>query len=171
MTGPTRDRLLVVAVLAVVVALVVGATLVPLSSGVPSPPTVSGDESRTLVVETAEEDRTVLSIPVELGDTVVLEYTHSVEKTPVRDVYTVSEEGLAMVRMEFQSYGAGLPSTADVETTENGTFVYEPPDTRPGPLFVSPGEVAGHDLVVDGTRYDLVERVDGESVVFTLETA
>lgn len=128
----------------------------------------SDDPADLAVVVTDGEGETLLAVPVEPGDSVVLAYTHSVEKTPVRDVYEVRESGLVLTRTEFQSYGAGLPSTADV-TLENGTFVHEVPATDPGPLAVSPGEVAGHELVVGDERIDLVDRADGETVVLAVE--
>ncbi|SEW02570.1 DUF1850 domain-containing protein [Halobacterium jilantaiense] len=143
-----RTRLAVVAVVALAVATALAAVAVP------------GD--RVLVVEDTDTGETYLTAPVEDGSTVALEYTHSVEKTRVYDEYTVRGDVLVMTRMEFESYGWGLPSRANV-TEENGTFVYDPPGetTR---LTVAPGRVAGHRLHVDGETYDLVALADGESV-------
>ena len=126
--------------------------------------------SQQVLVVTDDEGKTVQSIPVEENATVVLEYTHSVEKTTVRDIYVVREEGLAMTRMEFRSYGAGLPARADVEITDDGTFIYELPADDPSPLHVATGEIAGHELIVDGDRYDLVDLADGGTVTLTVET-
>lgn len=127
--------------------------------------------TQPMLVVADEEGETLLSIPVETGDTVVLEYTHSVEKTTVRDVYTVRHEGIVLTRMEFSSYGAGLPSNAPVERTDEGTFVYEPPGMEPGELLVSTGEIAGHELLLDDRRYDLVEHADGGTVVLSVENS
>jgi hypothetical protein len=117
---------------------------------------------RVLVVEDTDTGETYLTAPVEDGSTVALEYTHSVEKTRVYDEYTVHGDVLEMTRMEFESYGWGLPSRANV-TEENGTFVYDPPGetTR---LTVAPGRVAGHRLHVDDETHDLVALTDAESV-------
>lgn len=147
-------------------------TIAVLSAGctaatAPTTETEPAPQSELVVTDTDGEP--LLAVPVELGDTVVLEYTHSVEKTTVRDVYEVHEDGIVMTQMEFQSFGAGLPSTADVEKTENGTFIYEPSDTEVRSLFVSPGEQAGHELLVGDQRYDLVEMADGETVVLTVD--
>ncbi|MBX0322407.1 DUF1850 domain-containing protein [Halomicroarcula sp. F13] len=121
---------------------------------------------RTLVVEDAETGETYLTVPVENGTTVALEYTHSVEKTRVYDGYTVRGDRLVMTRMEFESYGWGLPSRANV-TRENGTLVYDPPGvyTR---LTVAPGSVAGHRLHVGDRTYDLVALTDERSVTLHL---
>ncbi|MBX0296019.1 DUF1850 domain-containing protein [Haloarcula nitratireducens] len=117
---------------------------------------------RVLVVEDAQTGETYLTAPVENGTTVALEYTHSVEKTRVYDGYTVDGDRLVMTRMEFESYGWGLPSGANV-TRENGTFVYDPPGalTR---LTVAPGSVADHRLHVGNRTYDLVALTDERSV-------
>ncbi|GGO03415.1 DUF1850 domain-containing protein [Haloarcula pellucida] len=121
---------------------------------------------RVLVVEDAENGEPYLTAPVENGTTVALEYTHSVEKTRVYDGYTVRGDRLVMTRMEFESYGWGLPSGANV-TRENGTLVYDPPGayTR---FTVAPGAVAGHRLHVGDRTYDLVALSDERSVTLHL---
>jgi len=117
---------------------------------------------RTLVVEDTETGETYLTSPVSNGTVVALEYTHSVEKTSVYDEYTVRGDRLVMTRMEFESYGWGLPARENV-TQENGTFVFDPEGeyTR---ITVTPGPVAGHDLLVAGARHDLVEMTDERAV-------
>jgi hypothetical protein len=119
-----------------------------------------------LVVEDAETGETYLDVPVENGSTVALAYTHSVEKTPVYEAYTVRGDRLEMTRMEFESYGWGLPSGANVTRT-NGTFTYDPPGSYER-LTVAPGRVAGHRLHVDDRRYDLVALSDGRSVTLSI---
>jgi len=122
---------------------------------------------RTLVVERGETGETLLSRPVENGTTVALEYTHSVEKSRVYDGYTVRGDKLEMTRMEFESYGWGLPAGANV-TRQNGTLVYDPPGAVTE-LYVSPGEIAGHRLHVGDRTYDLVEVSGGHSVRLHVE--
>ncbi|WP_254272691.1 DUF1850 domain-containing protein [Haloarcula marina] len=117
---------------------------------------------RVLVVEDTETGETYLQTPVENGTTVALEYTHSVEKTRVYDGYTVRGDRLVMTRMEFESYGWGLPSGANV-TRENGTLVYDPPGSY-ARVTVAPGSVAGHRLHVGTETYDLVALSDERAV-------
>lgn len=123
----------------------------------------TGTDDRLLLVEDAETGEQLLAVPVTEETTVALNYTHSVEKTPVLDVYEVNGTELEMVRMEFHSYGAGLPARADVNVTENGTFVFDP-DGSYDTLYVTPGRIAGHELIVGDRRYDLVDLSDGRSV-------
>ena len=158
MTDPGRSGLAVAgALLAVAVAVAAGA----LAGG------TAGDPA--LVVE-SEDGTELLTVPVEENSTVVLSYTHSVEKTPVRDVYAVRDGGLTMTYTEFSSYGAGLPSTAPVERSGNGSYVYRPPDRHYEEVWVATGHVAGHELVVDGERYDLVGLADGGTVRLRVTT-
>lgn len=136
----------------VAVALVGGAAALP------------GD--RALVVEDAASGERLLTVPVEDGSTVAIEYTHSVEKTRVLDVYAIDGDRLVMTRMEFESYGWGLPAAADVELV-NGTFVAHP-DWSDTELYVAPGRIAGHQLHVDDRSYDLAARSDGDPVRITV---
>lgn len=127
-------------------AAAVGAGLIGFSSTKP-----------VLIVEDTTTGEQYLTDPVENGSTVGLEYMHSVEKSRVYDEYRVEGQTLVNTRMEFESYGWGLPSGVNV-TKVDGIFVYEPDDpiTELSRLSVSPGEIAGHTLIIDGNRYDLV---------------
>lgn len=64
----------------------------------------------TLIVTAGPPERVLwretLTDPVELR----LEYMHSVERTPVVEVYEAARRGLRLRRMEFAAAGAGLPS-------------------------------------------------------------
>lgn len=123
---------------------------------------------RALVVEDADTGERLLVEPVENETTVTLAYNHSVEGSPVRDVYAVRGDQLVMTRMEFASYGWGFPAQANV-TRENGSFVSHPDDVRLTELYVSPGYVAGHELYVGDETYDLVERSNGDAVRIHIE--
>lgn len=123
-----------------------------------------------LVVEDIEMGERYVAEPVNDGSTVALEYTHSVEKSRVYDEYRVDGQTLVNTRMEFESYGWGLPARVDV-TNVNGTLVYDPaePITELDELLVSPGRIAGHELIVDDRRYDLVAVTDGNDVRMHIE--
>lgn len=124
-----------------------------------------------VLVVTTDGGEELYSASVAEGDAVVLEYTHSVENSTVRDGYVVHEDGLAFAWMEFSSFGAGLPSEADVERTDDGLFRHEVPGNEPGQVRISTGEIAGHELIVDGERVDLVGLADGGNVVLQIQTA
>ncbi|MDR5673688.1 DUF1850 family protein [Halalkaliarchaeum sp. AArc-CO] len=121
---------------------------------------LSADQTLIVTDETGEE---LTAVDVADGAEVVIEYEHSVERTLVRDVYVVSDGKLVMDRMEFSSFGAGLPSHAEV-TQQDGRYVYDIDGQEYGTLRISTGLIADHDLVVDGTRYDLSGMADGGTV-------
>lgn len=131
---------------------------------------VAAPTGQVLVVEDADTGDNYVTHPVDDGSTVALEYTHSVEKTPVYDEYRVEGEALVNTRMEFQSYGWGLPSGVNV-TNVNGTFVYDPaePITTLEELLVSPGRIANHTLIVDDRQYDLVAETNATDVRIHVE--
>ncbi len=56
---------------------------------------------------------------------VILRYVHSVEKTPVIEVFKVKEDGIFLEKFLWQSFGAGLPLepiNAKARITEVGDF-------------------------------------------------
>jgi hypothetical protein len=130
------------------VAVLVACSLVLAGAAVAAP------VDRSLVVRDADSGATLLTVDVRGGSNVTLAYTHSVEKTPVRDEYTVEGTTLNNTKMRFQSYGWGLPSRADVRL-EDGWFVFDP-DGQYESINIQPAAVAGHRLYVDGEPYDLV---------------
>jgi len=128
----------------------------------PAGPTDATAE-KTLLVTDAETGRALLAVSVSNGTFVGLEYTHSVEKTEVLDGYRVNGTRLEMTKMVFNSFGAGLPSRVEVNRTGDGSFVFDPNGTYES-LYVAPGDVAGHELVVGDRRYDLVALSDERTV-------
>jgi len=91
-----------------------------------------------------------------------LRYVHSVERTPVIEVYRVDADGLHLVLMRFSSQGAGLPTEGYVR--EGDHFVIRT-DRRIGELPLRVSRIAGHEVVVGPHRVDLVAVAgDGSAV-------
>jgi hypothetical protein len=136
---------------------IVGATTIALSSE---------RAAATLVVADAESDKRLFEIPIDEGDEVILAYTHSVQKTPVRDIYVVEDQQLRADRSVFHSFGAGLP-TENVEQTEEGYVVDG--SGQYDKLHLVPGDIARHELVVSDHQYDLADAADGPVVLFVTD--
>lgn len=122
---------------------------------------------RVLVVADAETGERLLVRPVAENATITLAYVHSVEKTPVRDVYAVRGTALENTRMRFQSYGWGLPARADVRQVD-GWFVFDPAGTYDD-IYVTPGRIAGHELRVGDETHDLVALSSARTVHVSVE--
>ncbi|ELY50001.1 DUF1850 domain-containing protein [Natronorubrum bangense] len=122
---------------------------------------------RTLVVTDADTGEQLLEQPVDEGTEVTLAYTHSVEKTPVEDIYVVDGTTLELDRMVFHSHGAGLPTAGGIEKTDDG-FVL-PLNESYEEVVVAPRTVPGHELVVGEKRHDLVALTDGSVVITVAE--
>ncbi len=142
------------AVRVLVVVMAVGLAVTAVAAATPA--------GSALVVEDASSGEQLLATPVSNGTPVVLTYTHSVEKTPVHDVYVVRNGSLVMTRMEFQSYGWGLPARANI-SRENGSFTFDPQGSYEE-LYVKPGRTADHRLRVGNRSYDLVALSNAEGV-------
>ena len=151
---------------------ILGATLllVALAALVAAGVAAAAPTGQVLVVEDLDTGEAYVAAPVDDGSTVALEYMHSVEKSRVYDEYRVEGQTLVNTRMEFESYGWGLPSRVDVENV-NGTLVYDPagPITELETLAVSPGRIANHTLIVDDRQYDLVSETNANDVRIHIE--
>lgn len=155
--NPTR-RLLFAAVAAAIVVGIAGVGIAVVGTG----------GSDHLVV-THENGTELFSTPVSNSSQLELEYTHSVERTLVTDAYRIEDGKIVSEWMAFSSFGAGLPSDADVERVD-GRYIYEPPASSYDRVSVSTGHVAGHELRVDGETYDLVTLASGGTVRLTIES-
>ncbi|MDR7521072.1 MAG: DUF1850 domain-containing protein [Armatimonadota bacterium] len=124
--------------------------------------TLFGDPSDLEVRLTPEGDRRVLRLDVRRGDTIALHYQHSVERTPVVEVFRIEPDGLWFVEMRFASQGAGLPTEGYVR--EGNQFVQRGP-RRIGALPVRVSALAGHRVQVGPREVDLVaEFRDGTAI-------
>jgi len=57
------------------------------------------------------DGRILWSQEIKAGKELVYSHVHSVEKTPVRELFHIEGDGFHLVRAEMSSVGAGLPAT------------------------------------------------------------
>ncbi|MBI3998183.1 MAG: DUF1850 domain-containing protein [Armatimonadetes bacterium] len=101
------------------------------------------------------------------GDLIELRYLHSVERTPIVEVFRADADGMWLVMMRFTSQGAGLPTEG--YTREGGEFVLRT-NRRVGALQVRVSEIAGHQLIAGRERVDLVV-LAGDGALVSLESS
>jgi len=84
----------------------------------------------------------------------LLQYLHSVERTPVIETYQVAPTGeIFVVAMRFRSGGAGLPSGGYVR--EGDWFVLRDINRRVGVLSLQLGRSASHVVLIGPRAYAL----------------
>ncbi|MDS1271675.1 DUF1850 domain-containing protein [Lipingzhangella sp. LS1_29] len=108
---------------------------------------------------------TLWSEPVEVGERIRLEHTHSVHGRPVVEVFSVSDgDGLALEEMRFDATGANLPSRPEQIGDVTTTFVNDGDQFR----VVHHGRILGTvPLRVGGPMVDhTVTTADGVRVRF-----
>lgn len=121
-----------------------------------------------LTVEAAHPRRVLWQQAIERVVPVRLEYTHSVERTPVVEVYVADTRDLRLVRMEFVSQGAGLPSAGYVR--EGDRFVLKT-DRRLDNLVLRVSAVARPRLTVGPRMLDLLPLAgDGGTIVLAVRS-
>lgn len=110
----------------------------------------------------AEEAQTgalkAIFVPVP-GQEFYIAFTHSVNRTEVREYYELRDKSIFLTRAEYTSFGAGMPEVPEVSgstlTVENGVLRLDHINT-PMPQFIYRiGTVAAHTLHINGREIPL----------------
>ncbi|MBW6485698.1 MAG: DUF1850 domain-containing protein [Syntrophobacterales bacterium] len=96
--------------------------------------------------------------PVKRGDFFTIEYRHSSDHTPVRDLFTIDDDGeIILIEESYLWYGAGLESHPDIGITDFSGEWTRVRLHRPFPRFLlRVGEVANHVLILHGREIPLL---------------
>jgi len=110
--------------------------------------------------------------PVKRGDLFTIEYRHSSDHTPVRDLFTIGDEGeIILIEESYLWYGAGLESHPDVGKTDFSGDWTRVRLHRPFPRFLlRVGEVANHVLTLHGRDMPLLSIAKGRDSVWIRTT-
>lgn len=83
-----------------------------------------------------------------------MEFTHSVNRTAVREYYVIESDRILLTRAEYSSFGAGMPEVPEVSgstlTLEKGILHLRGIDTPMDSLVYRIGTVAAHTLHING---------------------
>ena len=116
LAAPVRRRTRAVAIGLTLMAMATAAVIWTQSSG--------GDGPRLVVIEQPAGD-VVYERSIEVGDTFVLEHTHSVTKRLVVETFSVADtETIAIEELWFDEFGPNLPAGAEV-FDHDVTFLHE----------------------------------------------
>jgi hypothetical protein len=134
--------------------------------------TVTGEDLPVLSIRDCRSGRIVLEIPVSYGQPFVLRYTHSVDLTPVFEVFRpVKDRGILLVETYFRMFGAGMGHWEGhgVVVEEEGWIRIKDIDRMLGSFFLRVGSRGvDHTLLVNGKEWDLSGIAEGRLVEIAL---
>lgn len=127
-----------------------------------------------LVLRDFQTNQVYARYPIRPGDEFSIEFKHSVNKTPVRDVYRITEDGqFHNVRCIYYGFGAGVQTQLEEGETlsyQDGAMIIDNIQKYYAQLTYSLVPISTHVLRVGGEEVFLPELIDGEAVlVFTIE--
>lgn len=112
-----------------------------------------------LVLSELETGEVFLSLPVSDGDRFSVTFVHSVNQTPVTDVFEVRGSDIYVVECRFYGFGAGVqteyPDGVTYTYAEDGAIVATGYNILCKDLIYCVGMVSDHILEFDDTEYSL----------------
>lgn len=103
-----------------------------------------------LVIENMSTDEQLFIQEVEYGERFEVNYIHSVERSPVSEVFEVRSDGIYTMESHTESFGAGMPYEGDDVEIKNGTFIIKNINRKVhgGTLRIRPSSVFPHHIVI-----------------------
>ncbi len=114
-----------------------------------------------LVLKNGDTGKIIRVFPVQEGDEFAVTFVHSVNKSPVTEVYRITRDGIYVVRTIYYAFGAGVLS----ELTDgqrlaygaDGGMIVSGFNRRLDPLSYIVGTVSDHTLQIGGEVISLRE--------------
>lgn len=127
-----------------------------------------------LVLSNRDSGQVYAEYPVENGDTFAVEFVHSVNKSPVRDVYEIRDGAIWNTQCIYYGLGAGVEETLEAGETlsygENGEMIISGIDKKLDNMVLAVGTISDHTLYLDEEAISLRDLCGRSSkVLFTCE--
>jgi len=127
-----------------------------------------------LVLSDKESGQVYASYPVENGDTYAVEFVHSVNKSPVRDVYEIRDGEIWNIQCIYYGFGAGVEEELGEGETlsfgENGEMIVSNIEKRMDNLVIVVGTISDHTLYLGDETISLRDLCGRSSkVLFTCQ--
>lgn len=116
-----------------------------------------------LIVADMNTEEVLFSKKVEQGERFEITYIHSVERSPVKEIFEVRGQDIYTMESHTESFGAGMPYTGEKIEMKDGKFVIKDINRKVhgGTLRVRPSSVFPHhikigeeDLVISDPPYE-----------------
>ncbi|MFC3419571.1 DUF1850 domain-containing protein [Salinicoccus hispanicus] len=106
-----------------------------------------------------ETDAVLYSAAVEEGERFAVTYIHSVERSPVKEVFEVRGTDVYTMESHTESFGAGMPYEGDEVEMEDGKFIIRNINRRVhgGVLRIRPSSVFPHHIELGDDRITISE--------------
>ena len=132
------------------------------------------DGGMELVLSDADSGQVYASYPVEYGDTYAVEFVHSVNKSPVRDVFEIRDGEIWNTQCIYYGFGAGVEEELGEGETlsygENGEMIISNIEKRMDNLIIVVGTISDHTLYLGDETISLRDLCGRSSkVLFTCE--
>ena len=105
---------------------------------------------RNLVLSDRESGQVYATYPVENGDTFAVEFVHSVNKSPVRDVFEIRDGEIWNTQCIYYGFGAGVEEELGEGETlsygENGEMIISDIEKKMDTMVIVVGTISDHTL-------------------------
>ncbi|MGE4483973.1 MAG: DUF1850 domain-containing protein [Oscillospiraceae bacterium] len=116
-------------------------------------------KGQRLILSDRDTHETYAAFPVSDGEEFSVTFVHSVNKTPVTDVYEIRDGDIWLIKTIYYDFGAGVPTETEKDETltygENGEMIISGMDTMVPDLIYIVGTVSDHVLETGGKEYSL----------------
>lgn len=153
-------------------ATVAAAVMIFITAAAFLPGCASGEQC--LVLSNADSGQVYASYAMEDGDTFSVEFIHSVNKSPVRDVYEIRNGEIWNTQCIYYGFGAGVEEILGEGETltygDNGEMIISDINTKTDSMVIVVGTISDHTLSLGGESISLRELCGRSSkVMFTYE--
>lgn len=128
------------------------------------------DEGAKLVLCYSENDEVIKTFDVEEGDEFSVEFIHSVNKSPVKEVYVIRDGKIFADRLIYATFGAGMPTEPEEGQTlgydDNGNMILSGINAEREVVYCVVGTVHDHVLTIGGESISLTELCGKNAVVY-----
>lgn len=120
---------------------------------------ISNISIKVLVAQDYKNKEYIESWKIKNGTEFTVEYTHSVERTPVIENYIVKGKDIILLDAYFSSLGAGLPATTDYkfELLEDGFRLYDINEKIDYLVYRTGAVRANHILYINNKEYEFLD--------------
>ncbi|WP_411843355.1 DUF1850 domain-containing protein [Salinicoccus sp. HZC-1] len=116
-----------------------------------------------LIVMDMNTEEVLFSQKVEQGERFEVTYIHSVERSPVKEIFEVRGQDIYTMESHTESFGAGMPYTGEEIEMKNGKFIIKDINrkvhggilrVRPSSVFPHHIKIGKEDLVISDPPYE-----------------